>query len=153
LHNLLLCSRAGALFRARHFHAGLPSSRLLHSTSLPTALSSPVFSPLETPKAPKGEDGGRKGGGFKSAGTLPTSRAIPFHSHLSRAPIWGRRRPWAPDLCSRSSPRTSTSSQGQSASLSVLSYPSPSISFWDIPARVLLCSSPRRFRQRSDAAA
>ena len=107
-----------------------------------TPLSSPAFSPLETPKAPKGGDGGRKGGGFKNAGALRTSTANPpAFPPLQSADSGARRRPWAPDLCSRSSPRTSTSSQGQSVSLSVLSYPSPMISFRDYPARVLLCSS------------
>jgi hypothetical protein len=91
-----------------------------------TPLSSPVFSPLETPKAPKGGDGGRKGGGFKNAGTLRTSAANPpAFPPLQSADSGARRRPWAPDLCSRSSPRTSTSSQGRSLSLSVCSLTRP----------------------------
>lgn len=111
------------------------SRRLVCSTPLPTALSSPVFSSLPSRPQKHRKGGvwkGRKSGGVQERRDPPDSTAILPHSHLSNlqsAPIRGRRRRWAPDLCSRSSRRTSTSSQGQSC-LSVSALLSTSLDFF-----------------------
>jgi hypothetical protein len=128
LHNLLLlCIRAGALLST-------PVSRRLVCCT-PPPLSTPLHSPVSTalssllpcfrsPRDPKSTERGRKrkrrGSTVQERQDPPPglSQTPPLISSLfsGGADLEFRRRRWAPDLCSRSSPTTSTSLQGQSVS-------------------------------------
>lgn len=126
MHNLVLCIRAGALLGLGLVTATPVCRRLVCCTPLSTPLSHrtflspPLFSlPSRPPKHRKGEERREieKAAGFKNAAAIRSQDSPdtpPRSQFFSGADLEFQRRRWAPDLCSRSSPTTSTSLQGQS---------------------------------------